>query len=87
MFKAVETSCFACQAHKTLLLALFRRQTFHEPNLIQIKAELMLILIAAELNPRGKKGLIFSNFLQNTLYLIYKLGCMTNLPSESALFQ
>ena len=87
MFKAVETSCFACQAHKTLLLALFRRQTFHEPNLIRIKAELMLILIAAELNPRGKKCLFFSNFLQNTLYLIYKLGCMTNLPSESALFQ
>ena len=71
VFKAVETSCFACQAHKTLLLALFRRQTSHEPNLIQIKAELMLILIAAELNPRRKKMPNFFKLL--TKYFISDL--------------
>ena len=59
--------------------ARFRRQTFHEPNLIRIKADPNLLLfrpaeliqtpflIAAEVTSKGEKCSFRSNCLQKTL--------------------
>ena len=58
--------------------ARFRRRTFHEPNLIRIKADPNYLdrrlnsvsqtplLIPAELNSKGEKCAFWSNCLQNT---------------------
>ena len=60
------------------VIAQFRHQTFHEPNLIRIKADpnyldrrlnsviQTQLLIPAELNSKGEKCSFWSNCLQNT---------------------
>ena len=76
VLKAIfSTSCGSfCVFQQLWTKARFRRRTFHEPNLIRIKAdprpaELIQtpILSAAELSSRGEKCSFRSNYLQKQL--------------------